>query len=438
MALGLVACTQSAPESDEDLDGQTIKVLVSSGHQQFNPVWDRLDEFTAETGINVELDPVATVDIEGTFLRDVSVGSCTYDNVSILDGAMPGAAQYMEDLGPYLEQDDSSTDELLDRQVGWVSSAMIFDDQLKYYPYYSGSKAIAYRADLFADPTNQADFEAQYGYALPTPPTTPDEVVDLAEFFTGRGTQYGIVFSGQGDSAETTVADVIFRHGVNGYQDEDFNALWGPENTDNQAAVADAATWITDFVANGWAPTDVTSMATAEATAFYTAGNAAMIYDHIYLPWAQFNADNVTSVIGQSGSFEPPNFVDDAGGMTFFWGRGIPNCSKHKAASWEFMKWVMSEENLKLALSEGEGVFVPTDLEILDWATGENLIPEGVAATVQNAKPYLITTATGRIRQGINLPLVERVFQGQLTPDEYAVESGDAIQGEAEESGLVD
>jgi multiple sugar transport system substrate-binding protein len=440
LVLSLVACSTATDTSSgggTNVKGQTIKVLVSSGHLQFTPVWDKLKEFTKQTGIKVQLDPVATVDIEGAFQRDVTVGACTYDNVELLDGALPGASSKMEDLGPYLEKDGSSTDELLGGQVSWVKGAMESDGKLNFYPFYSGAKAIAYRQDLFEDPKNQAAFEKKYGYALPVPPTTPDQVVDLAEFFTGHGTKYGIVFSGQGDSAETTVADVFFRHGVTGYQDADNNALWGPENADTQAAVADSATWLTDLVDKGYAPKDVTAMATGETTAFYTDGNAAMIYDHIYLPWAQFNAPEVTSKIGKTGSFEPPNFTEGAGGITFYWGRGIPSCSKHKEASWEFMKWVMSEENMKLALTKGEGVFVPTDKALLDWSVQQNVVPQGVADAVSHSKPYLVTTATGRIRQKVDIPLVEKLFQGELTPAEYAEESGAAIQQEAEDSGLV-
>jgi multiple sugar transport system substrate-binding protein len=440
MALTLAACAGGSSEVEvdpEDLRGSTIKVLVSSGHQQFTPLWDRLDEFEDETGIKVELDEVGTVDIEGTFLRDMTLGGCTYDNVEILDGAMAVSAEHLADLGPFLEAEGSSTDELLSGQAGWTGNAMTFDGKLKYYPFYSGAKGIAYRTDLFEDPENQAAFEEQFGYELPLPPTNPDELRDLAEFFTKDG-MHGIVFSGVGDPLETTLADLIFRSGVGGYQDEEGNSLWGPEHPENQEAVVNAAEWLTGLVEDGFAPQDVLSMQTGEATSYYTGGGAAMIYDHIYLPWAQITADNVTSEIGESGSFEPPSFVEGAGGITFYWGRAIPECSENKAASWEFMKWVMSEENLKSSLTEGTGVFVPTDLALLDWSVQEGILPEGVADAVANSPGYQTTIATGRIRQAVNLPLVERLLQGELSPSEYAEESGQAIQEEAAAFGLVE
>lgn len=437
VSLVLVACT-ATPETDEpeSLKGQTIKVLISSGHKQFTPVLDRIGEFEAATGITVELDPVGTVDIEGAIIRDMTLGGCTYDNVEILDGAMPVASQYMADLGTFLEKDGTSTKELLAGQAGWTEKAMTFDGALKYYPFYSGAKGIAYRVDLFEDPANQAAFQDKYGYALPLPPKTVAQLDDLAEFFTKDG-MYGIVFSGVGDSAETTLADVVFRSGVAGYQDEKGNALWGPEHPENQAAVTKAANWLTGLVDKGYAPTDVRAMQTGEATSYYTDGKAAMIYDHIYLPWAQFSADNVTSVIGETKSFEPPSFKEGAGGMTFFWGRAIPECSKHKAASWEFMKWIQSDDMLKLALTEGTGVFVPTDLDLLKWSVDQGVLPSGVADAVEHSPGYTITIATGRIRQAVNLPLVEKVMQGELSGAEYAATSGERIQKEAREFGLV-
>ena len=438
VALPLAACSTSSPgSSGGDGGGNTIKVLVSSGHQQFKPLWDKLPQFTQETGITVQLDQVATTDIEGAFQRDNTVGGCTYDNVELLDGALAGAAPKMADLSSYLTKAGSSAQALFDSQVGWTKGAMEFDGKVAYYPFYSGAKGFAYREDLFNDAKNKTDFEAEYGYAIPTPPTTPQQIVDLAKFFTGRGTEYGLVFSGQGDSGETTLADVIFRHGVNGYQSDDNNALWGPNNAGNQAVVAESAKWLTDLITSGSAPKSVTSMATGEATSFYTDGNAAMIYDHIYLPWAQISAQEVVSKIGKSGSFEPPSFKECAGGITFYWGRGIPECSKNKDASWTFMQWAMSEENQKLALSEGQGVYVPTDKNLLAWSVEQGKVPQGVADAVAGNLPYKVTTATGRMRQKVNIPLVDRLYQGNLTPEAYAKESGDAIQKEAVDSGLV-
>ena len=47
------------------------------------------------------------------------------------------------------------------------------------------AQALYYRKDVFANPDNQAKFKAKYGYDLPAPPTTMQQMHDIADFFTG-------------------------------------------------------------------------------------------------------------------------------------------------------------------------------------------------------------------------------------------------------------
>lgn len=434
----LAACSGgTAPESSdpEDLRGQTITVLVSSGHQQFNDVWENeLPKFEAETGIKVELNKVNTTDISSTFLRDVTVGGCTIDNVEMLDGGTAAAAPRMADLGEFLEADGSSTEELLDGQVPFAQKAYTFDGKLAFYPFYSGAKGVAYRQAWFEDPANQAAFEAEYGYELPNPPTTQDQIVDLAEFFTTPTTS-GIVFSGAGDPGESTIDDLLFRQGVEGFQDENNNAQFGPAHPENTKKVAEAATYLTDFIANGYTPASMGAMQTADTTANFLAGNTAMDYDHVYLAWNQMTEAQAT--LGKIGSFEFPSAEEGSGGIAFYWGRGIPECSEHKAASWEFMKWIMSDEIQKNALTKGVGVYVPTDKDLLAWAVDQGIVPQGVADSVAHAQAYKVTPVTAQLRQSIGIPAYEKLIGGQLTPEEYAETTGNQMQDAANAAGIT-
>lgn len=416
--------------------GATLKVLVSSGHQQFNPVWARLPQFERATGIKVQLDKVDTTEIESTFLKDVQLGGCSIDAVEMLDGGTAASAPLMEDLSKYLKQDGISASTFANSQVGWATHAMTFNGKLAFYPFYSGSKGIAYRKDLFENKDNQAAFKSEFGYALPEPPTTPQQVVDVAKFFT-KGNMKGIVFSGSGDPGETTVADVMFHNGVAGYQDDNGNALFGPKHPDNQQKVAQAATWLDSLVKSGYAPSSVSGMQTTDATNYYLAGKAAMLYDHIYLSWSQLTAPSAVSKIGQSGSFELPSFTPGAGGIPFYWGWGIPSCSQNKASSWKFLRWAMSTQNQQLALTKGVGVYVPTDKHLLAWAVQQNILPKGVADTVTHASYYKITKATNQLRETIDIPLVEQLTDGQLTPDQYAKQAGQQMQKAAQQAGVT-
>ena len=436
-AVFISGCTGGA-ETEIGDDPKPIKVLVSSGHQQFAPLWDRLDEFTAETGIEVELEQVATTDIQTKATQDIQVGGCTYDNVEILDKAMAALGPSMTNLGPYIEDTGVSVDDFLADFVDWVPGSHSIDGELKYYPFYSGARAVSYRVDLLEDPEQQAAFEAEYGYDFPLPPTTPQQLMDLSKFFTKDG-MYGLVASGAGDPAETFMADMIFRNGVPGYVDDDNNALWGAEHPDNQAKVLEVAEWVEDALrGESVMPTEqMPSMGTTETLAFYTAGQAAMVNDLIYLQWADFQTDEVVGTIGESGSFEIPSFDGESGGITFFWGRAIPDCSDAKAESWEFMKWVMSEENQKLALTEGTGVYVPTGHDLLAWSVSEGILPEGVANAVTNASQYKQSVANGPITLTANRTAVEDLIAGRITPEQYAEQSGAAIQKTLFDLGLT-
>lgn len=440
-AVLLAGCTSAGPSggstsgSGSGLRGQTIKVLVSSGHQQFNPVWDvELPKWEAKTGIKVQLDKVDTTDISSTFLRDVTTGGCTIDNVEMLDGGTASAAPHMADLDQFLKKDGSSATELLGQQVTFAQKAYSFNGKLAFYPYYSGAKAVAYRKKMFDDPKNQAAFQAKFGYKLPEPPTTAQQVKDLAAFFSSGETK-GMVFSGAGDPAETTLADLIFRNGVEGYQDAKNNAAWGPSHPDVQAKVTAAAKYLTDFIAKGYTPGSVGSMQSADTTANFLAGKTAMDYDHIYLFWNQMT--EAKAKLGDIGSFEFPSLEKGQGGISFYWGRGIPDCSKHKDASWAFMKWVMSPDIQKEALTKGTGVYVPTDKSLLSWAVDQGVIPQGVADSVSHAKAYKVTPVTNQIRQAIDIPLVEKLIGKQLSPEEYTKTSGAKMQDAAESAGLT-
>ena len=435
----LAACSPASdtptPSGTSDLAGQTITVLVSGGHRQFDPIWNgELQKWEAQTGITVNLQKVDTVNILPTFLRDSQLGQCTFDNVEMLDGGTAAAAPYMADLGEFLTADGSSVDQLASTQVGWATKAMTFDGKLKFYPFYSGAKAVAYRKDLFEDPANQAAFQTEFGYALPEPPTTMQQVADLAKFFTKDG-NYGIVFSGSGDPGGTTLSDLSFRNGVGGFQDDNGNALFGPAHPDNAAKVTQAAQWLSDLIKNGYAPSTLTAMQTTDTASLFTSGKVAMDYDHIYLSWSALN-DPSSAVAGKVGSFEIPSFVQGQGGIPFYWGRGIPECSQHKAASWAFTKWIMSPDIQKLALSKGTGVYVPTDTDLLAWATSQNIIPQGVADAVTHAQYYKITPVTNSIRNDIGIPEAEKLFGG-ADPTSLVTDFGNQVQQAAVDAGLA-
>ena len=65
--------------------------------------------------------------------------------------------------------------------------------QLRYYggqqyvvPSDCDGQALYYRRDLLTDPEHAAAFEDEYGYAMPVPPQTWEQLRDIAVYFNGK------------------------------------------------------------------------------------------------------------------------------------------------------------------------------------------------------------------------------------------------------------
>lgn len=441
MLLSLVAgCGNSSSGSStsapKKFDNVKLNVLVSSGHQQFAPLWEALPKFKDETGIDVNLIQVPTGEIRAKMLQDFQLGGNSYDVVEIPDDTLSAAAQYMEPLEPYLAKDKIDLAKWKSDQVKWAIDAATWDGKLIYYPFYAGSVAAVYRKDIFDNAKEQEAFKAKYGYDLPRPPKNRKELLDVAQFFTRPPDLYGLVFPGTGETGQNVMEHLIFQAGFP-YLDDNHNSLWGPKYPGNQAAVTAEAKFIQDLIqTQKVTPPQITGMTSNESSAFYSSGKAAMMIDLIYLSWNQLNSSTVTSAIGRSESFSIPPAGTDKGGVPFYWMRSIVKASKNKDAAWAFMKWVMDPENLKLSLDKGKGVFVPTDIAVADWAVGQNKLPKAIVDAVKKAQRYPVNSSIGRARQLLR-PKYEELTLNKITPAEFTKQTGEAIQALMKEAGLA-
>lgn len=415
--------------------GTALNVLVSASHQQFNPDWDALPQFEQQSGIRVTLTKIPTSDIRQRMMQDFQLGTSTFDNAEVPDDTLGAAQQYFTPLDPLLRHDGVDIVQWKKQFVPWAVQAATFGGEVKYWPFYAGTVAIAYRQDLFNDPKSRADFKAKFGYDFPFPPKTVAQFVDLAKFFTSGG-RWGVVFPGAGETGENIMEQWIFESGLQ-YLDTKGHSMWGPAHPENIPIVARAAGILQDLVyKDKVAPPDVTGMTTSESSTFYESGKAAMLMDLIYLPWNAINQSNVTGRIGKSGSFEVPATKPGAGGIPFYWMRGVSQSSKHKDASYAFLKWLMPDDMQKLALTKGVGVYVPVKISLLDWAAQNNVVPVGVADGVKHAQFYRINAAVPRAREIVR-KYNEQLMLNRITPQQFAQESGAEIEGLLKQMGYA-
>ena len=420
--------------------GTTLNVLSSSGHRQFDPIWDRLPELERETGIKVQLTRVPTGEIRQKIMQDLAMGTGQFDVYEPPDDTIFAASQYFAPLEPYIKKDFGSVDAWGKNTAPWALKVAAVRGDVRVHPVYSGSVAGAYRETLFRDAKNRAAFKAKYGYELPTPPKNWKELIDAATFFTraeGGEPQWGLVFPGKQDPGLNVFEMLVFEEGVT-FLDDQNHSLWGPKHPENHATVTRVAELLQDLIyKHKAAPTTIPGMATNETVDLYLNGKAAMIMDVLYFAWNEMISKKVVDRIGKSVSFEvPASGGAGKGGIPFYWMWGIGGASKHKDAAWEFLRWFMRDDNLKLALTKGIGVFVPTDTRLADWASQENVLPPAVVAAIKRAQFYRLNPQIGQVRQTVR-KWVEKLDLKEITPQEFTQQSGNDVEQLMVSTGLA-
>ncbi|MFI5340055.1 MAG: ABC transporter substrate-binding protein [Candidatus Methylomirabilales bacterium] len=420
--------------------GATLNVLSSSGHQQFNPLWNKLNELEQETGIKVSLTRVPTAEIRQKIMQDLVMGAGQFDIYDTPDDTIFSASQYLTSLEPYIRKDFGSVEAWGKYTVPWALKAASIRGDIRCHPFYSGSVAGAYREGLFADAKNRSDFKARFGYDLPTPPKTWKELIDAAQFFTRqeKGEQlWGIVFPGKQDPGLNVFEMLVFGEGVT-YLDEQNHSLWGPKHPENQPTVTKVAELLQDLIYKyKAAPTTIPGMASNECVEMYLNSKASMIVDVLYFSWDEIRSKKVADRIGRSISFEVPGSTGAGkGGIPFYWMFGVSGKSNQKDAAWEFLRWFMREDNLRLTLTKGIGVYVPTDTRLGDWAASQNILPPAVVAALKRAQVYQLNPQIGQVRNTVRIH-VEKLDLNALSPAEFTKESGNAVEQLMINTGLA-
>src|SRR5215207_5111713 len=148
----------------ESADADELTVLVEGGGlAELQPVADAYKEETGTTVTLVELPYAGLYDRISTELKS---GEVSFD-VAALDAIWLTA--FADGVTPL---DDLFTDEVTsDLFEGLVTEAQV-DGSFVGMPVWTNSEILFYRTDLFGDPKEQADFQAEYGYELTPPPSS--------------------------------------------------------------------------------------------------------------------------------------------------------------------------------------------------------------------------------------------------------------------------
>src|SRR5713226_606829 len=169
----LVACNSSAPTSNAQFSGTTIRVVTFTGPQIAEPLQRRAPDFAKATGAKVEIITVPFSDLYQKLLTDFATKTNSYD-ATVFDPQWMGdyvPAGYLEDLTDRVKNDSA---------LQWNDIAPFFRDfsatfKGKVYtvPLDGDFQMVYYRTDLLQKDGLQ-------------PPATWDDYISIAKHFQGK------------------------------------------------------------------------------------------------------------------------------------------------------------------------------------------------------------------------------------------------------------
>lgn len=139
-------------------------------------------------GIEVKPEYLPWEDVFKKALIDSKSGVKTWDLVYAYNTWVPGIAASKIftpisefESNPELKKMIDSRDFLKETTAG-----LEFQGKLWAYPALAAPYVLGYRTDLLSNADEQKAFNAKYGYALPVPPQTYKQLLDISQFFTRK------------------------------------------------------------------------------------------------------------------------------------------------------------------------------------------------------------------------------------------------------------
>ncbi len=329
----------------EPYEGTTLIVNFPS-HPHYNAVMQVLPEFTAETGIEVEVDMLPYLDLRERQTLELALDEGAYDLIAyvVFSKADYVYADQLENLAKYfmnprLADPNYDAGDLID---GYVQNIGVAGGEKGYLPGPTGSlyglpfgaetSVLFYRKDIFD----------KHGLAVPD---TYAELLDLACRIPELEPGMGGVASRAASGHQASHAFLLHLAPLGGRV---FDAAWHPI-INNEAGVA-AAEALKKIVECG--PEGSSAFGPAEAANAFAQGQAAMFLDSIAFA-ADFQDPSKSKVVGNVGYAMHP-MAEERASQTGGFGLGIPKNAEHKEAAFLLMQWLTSKHgDLAVAMAGG-------------------------------------------------------------------------------------
>ena len=321
-------------------DAQETLTIVWAEWDPANYLQELSKDFTAETGINVDVvqipwgnfqDKVFTAFVGKSKLYDIVIGDSQWLGRNSVGG-------HYIDLTDWINENID-----VDKIYGPAMTAFAEypKGSQKYWalPAQVDAAGYVYRKDLFEDPKEMKDFSEKYGYDL-APPKTYSQLRDVAEFFTRPDQDlYGIAtwYSKEYDGISMGFQQVMWSFGAS-YGDSENFKVDGHINSKDAEKALDYYTDLLKF-----APPDAPNYYWQETLNAYISGKVAMGMNYFAFFPGVVKAETNPISHDKSGFFiapaGPKGHYISIGGQ----GMSISEYSENKDIAKLYLKWFMQK-----------------------------------------------------------------------------------------------
>lgn len=332
----MVPCLASAQTMEEwakdvkDRSEGTEITAAFASHPSTEAFQAMTAEFEELTGIKVNWDVMEETYLKNKQLMDYTGSSRLYD-VLMVDGFW--ISEYVPknvvvSLRPFIEA--PTTPDWFDYEdimPAYRNGIGAYDGEAYGIPTAGETRFIGYRKDLFD----------KYGK---TPPTTMEELLELAQFFNGKEPDlYGIAMRAQrGIHFASGWLTVTYNFG-DGFLDQ---TTWEPLMT--SPGTVESLEYFVELMK--CAPPDVSTYTHEEAVSAFMSGRTAMWFDATAL--VSWIMDPSKSTVHDKVAFvAPPTGPAGDAGVFAGWNMAIASGSQKKDAAWAFIVFMTSKAKAK-------------------------------------------------------------------------------------------
>lgn len=381
-------------------EGTTLRVLRHSGYDA-DVMQDLFADFTAETGIEVEMEQVPFSNLRTKQVTELSTGTATYDLMAVPDYwlAEYAGAEWVRDLDPLMDgtatsQPDFDLEDINPRLL----EANQVDGAQFALPWKFNTGLIAYRTDVFdAAPTTYEDWLA----GAPAAEAAGLDLVGLSLGAASVSELYLGLLNSQGGSFLTEDDSAAAFNSPEGLEALEFLV----ELAGHSASGAINRAWdeSAQLLAGGVTASDIL-LSSVAATANTGAAEGKVGYTQI-VP------------------------AETSSALVNTWGLMIPSASANPEAAYQLLQFLLSTDSVRTMAEGGGGSVVPARDSLLTELTSTfpSFEAQQAAAGTASFSPQI--PALDAVRKALAAPLQEAIL-GDIDPAEALAKAEEAVNAE--------